>query len=63
MKLIGFYPIEGARALMRSRADNDNRRVMQRTRADEVYQAICAVLGASVLFIAIMWLAGSAAPR
>jgi hypothetical protein len=36
-------------------AADDNRRVKQRTRADEVYQAICAVLGASVLFIAIMW--------
>ena len=50
-------------AELERRATNDNRRVKQRTRADEVYQAICAVLGASVLFIAIMWLAGSAAPR
>jgi hypothetical protein len=50
-------------AELERRAANDNRRVKQRTRADEVYQKICAVLGASVLFIAIMWLAGSAAPR
>ena len=51
-------------AELERQAGNDNRpRVKQRTRADEIYQAICAVLGASVLFIAIMWLAGSAAPR
>jgi hypothetical protein len=51
-------------AELERQADNDNRpRVKQRTRADEIYQVMCAVLGASVLFIAIMWLAGSAAPR
>jgi hypothetical protein len=55
MKPIGFYPIEGARALMRRRADNDNRRVMQRTRADEQFILIGLGLGASVLFVAIMW--------
>jgi hypothetical protein len=47
----------------RALAANDNRRVKQRTRADEVYQVMCAGLGASVLFVALMWLAGSAAPR
>ena len=50
-------------AELERRAANDNRRVKQRRRADEIYQVMCAVLGASVLFIAIMWLAGSAAPR
>jgi hypothetical protein len=50
-------------AELKRRAANDNRRVKQRTRADEVYQVMCAGLGAPVLFIAIMWLAGSAAPR
>ena len=46
-------------AELKRRADNDNRpRAKQRTRADEVYQAICAVLGASVLFVALMWVLG-----
>ena len=50
-------------AELERRAANDNRRVKQRTRADEIYLMMWAVLGASVLFVAIMWLAGSAAPR
>jgi hypothetical protein len=50
-------------AELKRRAANDNRRVKQRTRADEVYQVMCARLGASVLFIAITRLAGSAAPH
>jgi hypothetical protein len=40
---------------MRLEADNDNRR--RRTRADEAYARMVFVLGASVLFIAAMWLA------
>jgi hypothetical protein len=51
-------------AELKRQADNNNRlRLKQRTRADEIYQVMCAGLGASVLFVAIMWLAGSAAPR
>jgi hypothetical protein len=42
--------------MMKRQADNDNRR--QRTRADEQFELIRIVLGASVVFIAIMWLAG-----
>jgi hypothetical protein len=41
---------------MRLEADNDNRR--GRTRADEQFIMIKIALGASLLFIAIMWLAG-----
>ena len=42
-------------AELERRAANDNRRVKQRTRADEIYLTMCAALGASVLFVAIMW--------
>jgi hypothetical protein len=42
-------------AELERRAANDNRRVKQRTRADEIYLMMCAGLGASVLFVAIMW--------
>jgi hypothetical protein len=28
---------------------------MQRQRSDELYQAMCVVLGLSVLFVALMW--------
>jgi hypothetical protein len=41
---------------MRLEADNDNRR--RRTRADEQYDVIRFTLGAMVVFVAIMWLAG-----
>jgi hypothetical protein len=41
---------------MRLEADNDNRR--QRRRADEAYARMVLILGASVLFVALMWLAG-----
>ena len=50
-------------AELERRAANDNRRPSQRTRADEQFTMIGIALGASVLFVAIMWLAGSAAPR
>jgi hypothetical protein len=40
----------------RRQAANDNRR--QRTRADEQFIMIKIALGASLLFVAIMWLAG-----
>jgi hypothetical protein len=51
-------------AELERQAANDNRpRVKQRTRADEIYLTMCAGLGASVLFVAIMWvLALSALP-
>jgi hypothetical protein len=43
-------------AELKRRADNDNRpRMKHRTRADEIYLMMCAGLGASVLFIAAMW--------
>jgi hypothetical protein len=38
-------------------AHNDNRRA-QRTRADEQFTLIMITLGAAMLSIAIMWLAG-----
>jgi hypothetical protein len=37
------------------RAANDNRRPSQRTRADEQFTMIGIALGASVLFVAVMW--------
>jgi hypothetical protein len=41
---------------LKRQADNDNRR--RRTRADERYDMIRIMLGAMVLFVAAMWLAG-----
>jgi hypothetical protein len=43
-------------AQLKRQASNDNRR--PRTRADEEFIMIKIVLGALVLFTAIMWLAG-----
>jgi hypothetical protein len=40
---------------MRLEASNDNRR--RRTRADEQYDVMVIMLGLSVLFVAIMWIA------
>jgi len=42
--------------MMKRQADNDNRR--RRTRADEAYTRMVFMLGAMVLFVAAMWLAG-----
>jgi hypothetical protein len=40
-------------AELERQAANDNRRVKQRTRADEAYARMVLMLGASVLFVAI----------
>jgi hypothetical protein len=45
-------------AQLARQARNDNRRPSRRTRADEELTLIGIVLGASLFFIAIMWLAG-----
>jgi hypothetical protein len=44
-------------AELKRRTANDNRRGggKHRTRADEIYLTMCAGLGASLLFVAIMW--------
>jgi hypothetical protein len=41
---------------MKLEAANDNRR--RRTAADEAYTRMVCMLGASVLFVALMWIAG-----
>jgi hypothetical protein len=42
-------------AELERQAANDNQRPSQRTRADEQFTMIGIALGASVLFVAIMW--------
>jgi hypothetical protein len=42
-------------AELERRAANDNRRPSQRSRADEQFAMIGIGLGASVLFVALMW--------
>ena len=42
-------------AELKRQAANDNRLVIQRMRADEAYARMVLMLGAAVLFAAMMW--------